>query len=274
MRRHLTAILAVCLLAAIATLSSATYVSELLFLGEGWYDHGANPKDPMGYGAFGASTIDFDLNVRTPGEACHWYLRSDVAVTYTSTTPGGAVSHTIAMDDAGIWADEQLIEWSDLGYAWDPQLGVDLGYHDPSETRWSDPFNLVGDYALDLDGDGDDLTASVRPSTTSDFQYRVAMQQMRSMSWLATMPLGSVATGWSGAFFGGLPLDGLEFGINKVAPFLGMWDRHSYNVAYRGKILLIADAECPVPEPATILLFGAGLVALGSRGLRRHRRVV
>ncbi len=272
MGRHLTAIVAVCILAAVVTIAGASYVSELLFVGEGWYDHDANPKDQMGYGDFGGSTTDFDLSIRTPVEACHWYLRTDLAITFTERVPGLGASHVIRMDDEGIWADEQVVEWTDLGYTVNPERGVHLGYHQITPPRSTDPYNLIGDYAWDLDGGGDDLTASVGLSPSPDYEYRALSQQMRSMTWLSTMPIGSMATGWASAFFGGLPLDGLEFGLNKIAPFFEMWDGQSYDVAYRGQVLLLADAECPVPEPSTIMLFGAGLVAFGSLGLRRRRR--
>jgi len=272
MGRHLAALAAVCILAAVVTAAGAGYVSELLFVGEGWNDHDANPKDQMGYGDFGGSTTDFDLIVRTPEEACHWYLRTDLAITFTERVPGLGTSHVIRMDDEGVWADDQVVEWTDVGYTVDPGRGVHLGYHQITPTRASDPYNLIGDYAWDVDGGGDDLTSSISLSPSPDYQYRALSNEMRSMTWLSTMPIGSMATGWASAFFGGLPLDGLEFGMNKIAPFFEMWDGQSYDVTYRGQVLLLADAECPVPEPSTIMLLGAGLAAFGSLGMRRRRR--
>ncbi len=272
MRRHLTAMIAVCLLAAVATLSGASYVSELLFLGEGSYDHNANPADPMGYGEFGRTSADFNLSLRIPDEACRWYLSTDVAITFSASALGRGTSHVIRMDEVGIWADQHVVEWSDLGYSWDAQRGIDIGYHDPTQTRSQDPYNIMGDYSWDLDGGGDDIAASISPSTSEDYAYHIGMEQMRSMSWLATMPLGSILGGFVSPFLGGLPLDGLEFGLNTLAPFYKAWDVRSYDIAYRGKVLLTADAACPVPEPGTVLLFGTGLAAMGSLGIIRRRR--
>jgi len=272
MRNHLCAVAAVCLLAAIATAAGASYVTELLFLGEGWYDHDAGTRGLMSYGDFGSMATDFNLTVRTAEEACHWYLQPDVTITFTDNTPGLGATHVLAVDQAGIWADQQLVEWSDVGYSWEHSHGVHLGYHDPARTPEFDPMSIIGEYAWDLDGGGDDLTAGILPSSTPDYAYRVTMEQRRSLTWLSTMPLGTLATGWMEPFAGGLPLDGLAFGLNKIAPILEEWEGRSYTVDYRGSIRLVGDAACPVPEPSTLLLLGSGLIAFGTVGFRRRHR--
>ncbi len=264
--------MALCLLAAVAAPSNASFVSELLFLGEGTYDHDANPKDPMGYGSFGSTVADFDIILRTPEEACHWYLNTDVTLSWTEQNGALGATHVVRMDQAGIWADEHLVEWTDLGYDWTSQLGIHLGYHDPGALDSYDPLNIIGDHSWDIDGGGDDLLATVSPSSTPRYRYHLAAEQMRSMSWLGSMPLGELATEWMGTFTGGLPLDGLELGFNKIAPFLSEWDGRSYDVSYRGRVLLTADSASPVPEPSTLLLLAAGLVTVGSLGRRGRRR--
>ena len=59
---------------------------------------------------------------------------------------------------------------------------------------------------------------------------------------------------------GAIPLAFLDFGDNiplDIPPFIPSG----------------APEEVPIPEPATLLLFGSGLVALGAKARRRHARV-
>jgi hypothetical protein len=62
--------------------------------------------------------------------------------------------------------------------------------------------------------------------------------------------------------FGGVPLEGLEDGLNAVASGMAGWDHEAYPVRSSGSLTLLAVDTPPVPEPGTLLLLMSGLTCL------------
>jgi hypothetical protein len=62
--------------------------------------------------------------------------------------------------------------------------------------------------------------------------------------------------------FGGVPLEGLEDGLNAVASGMAGWDHEAYRVRSSGSLTLLAVDTPPVPEPGTLLLLVSGLTCL------------
>lgn len=263
-----TALAMIAMLSLMVSVAGAVYVSELLFIGAGTYDHDANP-DPFGYGDFGAFDAKYNLSVRVPGEVCNWYFDPTLDVDLVGSGPARRTNHHIGMGENGIEVDGDLIPWGALGYSWEAGKGIYLGLGDASALVGFDPDELLGDYAWDLDGGGDDLAIQIQPSSSSLLAYSVHMRMYRSFSWLAGQPVTEWMAAWMSPFVGGIAMEGLDQGFREMAVRLGDWDTEDYDISYNGRMRVTGCDEAPVPEPVTLLLFGGGL--LGTALLRRRR---
>ncbi len=259
----------IAMLGLMVSVAGAVYVSELLFVGSGTYEHDVNPNDPLGYGDYGLFAANYNLDVRVPDEICNWYLDPTFSFDFVGTKSAGRATHHIGMGENGIELDSDLIPWAAMGHSWEEGKGIHLGLGDASALVGFDPDVLVGDYAWDLDGGGDDLALSIQPSSSAMLAYSVRMRMYRSFSWLSGEPVTDWMAAWMLPFVGGVAMDGLDHGLRKIATRLGEWDTESYAINYSGRMRVTGCDEAPVPEPMTLLLFGGGL--LGAALLRRRR---
>ncbi len=257
----------------VASTASASYTTEVIFSGDGWYLGDAGAKPANGYGLFEELTTVYTVQSDMPSGSHYLYFSPDISLSYRVQPPGGlpVPVHHVTVDANGIDFDGQLAAWNTLGLTWAPGYGVALGEHDVPAI---DPGAVVGDHAWDLDGGGADFTATVMAGKGANgglapTTFKADFEMHRSFSWLSGQPLGTWLGGGLTPLLGGLPLEGLGEALDAFAPELAGWDPGDYSIRYEGSLALKACSD-PVPEPSTILLLSGGLAAL--LAVRRRRR--
>ncbi len=266
-------IAALAVVALAASTASASFTTEVIFSGDGWYLSDAGAKPAGGYGLFEELTTFYTVESDMPAGSHNLYFAPDISLVYRVEPPGGIPSpmRYVTLDASGIDFDGQQVAWSAIGLTWAPGYGVSLGEYTVPAI---DPGAVVGDHAWDLDGGGADFTASVfaakgAAGVFAPTPFRADFAMHRSLTWLSGQELGIWLGGGLSPLMGGLPLDGMSAAIDGFAPGLADWDPGYYNISYQGSMTLKACAE-PVPEPSTILLLSGGLAAVVA-GRRRRK---
>jgi hypothetical protein len=273
MMRTTGVLAATVLMVALASSSWASYSTEVVFSGEGWYlsDAGAN-IGANGYGLFEEVLFSYTVDSTIPEGSHHLYLMPDFSLHLRPEVPGAAPVRHITLDASGLDFDGYVQSWGSLGLSWAPGYGLSLGEHFMPAL---DPGDAVGDHSWDLDGGGADLEASVWGAKGASGMFEgesfgASFTMNRSLTWLSGQPIGTWVAGGLAPLLGGLPLDGLDEALGGLAPALAGWDAVYYEVSYDGSMRLAACSE-PVPEPSTILLLSGGLGTLLVAGRRRWR---
>lgn len=262
---------AVALVAALAPVSGASFTTEVIFSGDGWYLPDAGSKPGNGYGLFEELSLRYTVASDMPEGSHCLYFMPDYSMGFRPEAPGGADVHQVTMGPDGINFDGQHSSWSALGVVWAPGYGISLGER---YVPALDPGAVVGNHSWDLDGGGPDFTARVLAGKGAAGKfgpqpYRADFAMHRSLTWLSGQPIGVWMGGGMSPLLGGLPLDGLNDALNGFAPSLAGWDAAYYEVDCWGSMLL-TGCSTPVPEPSTILLLSGGLAALGVVGRKRR----
>jgi len=273
MRLGISVVATTLLVAVLAAPSLASYTTEVIFSGDGWYLPDAMSQViPGGYGLFEEVLFSYSVEPGIPEGTHCLYLDPDFSLLLRPEMNAGVSAREIIVGPDGIDFDGQQASWESMGMLWAPGYGLSLGEH---YIPALDPGSVVGDHEWDLDGGGADFVVSVRdakgPSDTfSPEQYEARFAMQRSLTWLSGQPIGTWLAGGLAPLLGGLPLDGLEQALDGFAPQLSGWDTIYYSVDYSGSVRLTGCSE-PVPEPATFLLLTGGLGALAAARLRRRR---
>ncbi len=271
--RIATAIAMMVVAVMFASTASASYTTEVMFSGDGWYLGDAGAKPAGGYGLFEELTTFYTVQSDMPSGSHYLYFAPDISLVYRFETPGdpSAPGHYVTIDENGIDFDGQATAWNTMGLIWADGYGLALGQHDVPELN---PGAVVGDHAWDLDGGGADFTATVWAAkgpqvVSAALPFRSDFAMHRSLTWLSGQEIGTWFGGGLSPLLGGLPLEGLGEALNAFGPSLREWDPGYYNIQYDGSMKLRAVSD-PVPEPSTILLLTGGLAALVA--VRRRRR--
>jgi hypothetical protein len=150
----------------------------------------------------------------------------------------------------------------------DPDYGYTLLVNDP---LWEDPGIGVGADALSLS-----FGYYFSETTGNDTELYVRLLDGHAGDLIADFGVGETSTGIHSfdlaALLSGQTLLGLDFTITEYEfdPDTGAYSTGSWVIIR--DLDLAHRTPAPIPEPATLLLLGTGLVALGGRMRKKYRR--
>ncbi|MFH1502380.1 MAG: hypothetical protein ABIG03_04970, partial [Candidatus Eisenbacteria bacterium] len=88
-------LVAAVLVAFFASVSSASFTTEVLFSGDGWYIPDAAGNHSQGYGSFETLSFAYSVESDMPEGTHCLYLMPDYSMTLRPASPGGADLHEI-----------------------------------------------------------------------------------------------------------------------------------------------------------------------------------